>query len=442
MLRSRNSLHIYSCTFALAILATTAIEARASEIEVTRWVQGSWVNVRATSTSAGSIVTQLPANTEVRLRAPSDKVCEIAWGEDGQGFIPCKFLGDKPLALADVALPYLPNSNTPNPQHSPARAFWIAPSMAALFDAGKHFQSKMLSEKQRNLENGLREDGQCCLSFEEKPPTLVRYPIPEFEAMKAVLAKGVVAPPNLDPTWPNCHEATDCSIAEVPKLVLPPAKPSYFVEASDILPASASIEQISAHFRIVERGRAFSSPKWELDYDSYRYTGAWDIGRYELTLDQPVFENVIGRTGLVGAYRWVPRLRITPNGPSARCDEGLRNKRLAEELMPDYPSVADELLLFRSTKPLPMKRVKIKSRRIDESQFKPKQAEGHPQGMRRASVYEIDLDGDGMPDLVQWDVWGAPELSGPNPLITSRTVFANINGKWYLFDTDSYGECT
>jgi len=61
--------------------------------------------------------------------------------------------------------------------------------MAALFDAGVHFQMSMLPVKQQNLEDGRLEDGQCCFNPEQKPPKLVRYLVPEFEAMKELLAR-------------------------------------------------------------------------------------------------------------------------------------------------------------------------------------------------------------------------------------------------------------
>ncbi len=166
-----------------------------------------------------------------------------------------------------------------------------------------------------------------------------------------------------------------------------------------------------------------------------RYTGAWDIGQYELALGKPLYEHVIGRTGLVGVYQWTPLVRETPFGPSAGCDEGLRNKRMGKQLMAGYPHVKDALLWFQSAEPLPYQNAKISSRteRVPD-------AKGV--GIKRVVIYEIDLNGDGIPDFVQWDIWGSPEITGPDPLLTLRQVFVNISGIWYPFEQDSYSECT
>ena len=57
-------------------------------------------------------------------------------------------------------------------------------------------------------------------------------------------------------------------------------------------------------------------------------------------------------------------------------------------------------------------------------------------------VHEIDLDNDKLPDFVLWDSWTTPQITGPDPLLASRRLFININGEWYPFDSDGYGECT
>jgi hypothetical protein len=62
-------------------------------------------------------------------------------------------------------------------------------------------------------------------------------------------------------------------------------------------------------------------------------------------------------------------------------------------------------------------------------------------------MYEIDLDGDGIPDLFIREMTGGLVLEpSPNPdqdeFFTQRVVWANIAGEWHLLDMDSYGECT
>jgi hypothetical protein len=334
--------------------------------------------------------------------------------------------------------------------------------MYALFDAGSHFQQTLLSAEQRKADTG--ED----LPYEAPAPNLVRYPVPEFDAMKAKLAAGIVAGPDRDPPpltcavlqkvaptagavterWPSgsypgaenypgaAPAVADCRVPELPALALPPARVSLFKKVAELLPGSADVERISAHFQIREHGKVTGAPRWVYDYDHHRFSGAWDIGRYALTLEQPVVEHVVGRTGLVGAYRWLPQLDVVPNPPSAGCDSGLRNARMGKDLLPGYPRVKDALLWFQAPAALPFTKARVTSRVLQAT------GEQSEEAIRRAAVYEVDLDGDTVPDFVQWDLWGVPEVEGGDPVPVIRLVFANIGGQWYSFDRDTYGECT
>lgn len=429
--------------------------------DTTRWIHGSWVNVRAAQAADSAVIDHLSTNTQVVLRAENGKACEISWGRDGHGFVPCKFLGDRRLMLTEV-------TTENGPQYSPARAFWIAPSMDALFWAGAHFTKALLSEAQYKLESGTGEGDH----FSDAAPRLLRYPVPEFEAMKTVLANGIVASADRDPPLLTCQQmqaakkaqvtattpnttgylywsypdsaqfphlfpmVSDCRVGELPALRLPNVRPSLFKSSKELLPGSADSERISAHFGIVERGRTVGAPKWERDYDVMRYTGAWDIGNYELKLDKPIVEHAIGRTGLVGAYQWTPQQRQTPFGTS-NCAEGLHNRRMGKQVLPGYPSIKDALLWFQAPAALPFKTATIKSRVERVPQTGDEQIR-----IQRVTIYEIDLNGDGIADFVQWDIWGTGDISEISPLLKRREVFVNINGVWYPFDADYDGECT
>lgn len=454
--------------FASAVLANNIAQADDAN---KRWVHGSWVNIRESAQPDGKILAQLVTNTPVTLLGQNEKSCEIRWDENQHGFLPCRLLGNAPLRLADTAFESLPPDYTrKNPLYSPARSFWIAPSMAGLFDAGKHFQSSLLSAKQYALESGLLENGDCCVG--EKPAKLVRYPIPEFEAMKALLNKGIVACPDNAPPLLSCRETRklrdahpllnrydyleypgwrekyphaspyvdDCMHHDFPKLALPAIRPSLFKDDKQIAPGSAGIERLSAHFGIVENGRTSGAPKWEFErHGNHHYTGAWDIGKYELKLEKPVIEHVISRNGLIGAYRWQPSLNIKPFGPSDGCQEGFKNTRSGKELLAGTPAVKDALFWFQSTAALPFTKAAITSRTLTPPSSK--QADGDVR-LYKVVVYEIDLDNDKIPDFVLWDTWTTPQITGPDPLLASRRLFVNINGEWYPFDNDGYGECT
>ena len=382
--------------------------------------QGNAINVRISAVPDSAVVTHITANTPVKVRGQQNKACEIFWGKDQHGFVPCNLLGDKPLTLAEVAHGDFVDGKADLPQYSPPRAFWIAPSMDALFSAGKHFQRTLLSPQQLAIES--RDNRISNSSWDWPPPRLIRYPVPEFEAMKALLAKGIVAGADRDPPLLTCQQmqqaknkegvieypnrenypntipiVSDCLPEDLPRI-----RPSFFKSSRELAPGSSDIEKLGAHFGITERGKVIGSPKWGHDYDEMRYMGAWDIGEYELTLEKPLIEHVIGRTGLVGAYKWAPQIRVTPFGPEECCVGELRNKRMGKELMAGYPKVKDALMWFQSEKALPFKKAKISSRTENIPASK---ENADKERTERVVIYEIDLNSDGIPDFVQWDIF-------------------------------------
>lgn len=445
---------LYLSTAALLAFAGAASLAHAQP-DGKRWIQGSWVNVRASNAADSAVVDHLTTNSAVTLRADNGKSCEISWsldGRDGRGFVPCRLLGERPLTFAEVNNELLLDGKE-NPQRSPLRAFWIEPSMAHLFAAGEHFAKTLLSPEQYDLEHGGGENPSSTA------PRLVRYPVPEFDAMKSVLAKGIVAPGGGNPWSRSCDEilaqpakpapGADQADSEawryaepacrLPTLALrlPSARPSLFKSSERLLPGGAGIEDIGAGFGIVERGKTLSGPKWQSNRDGWRYTGAWDIGKYELTLDKPVVEHVVGRTGLIGAYGWTPQVRITPN-TMEDCAEGLLAERRGKQALPGYPVVKDALMWFQAPQALPFKTAKIKAR-VERAPASDKES----LAIKRVAVYEIDLDGDGVPDFVEWDVWAVPQISGDGgPTVIKRETYVNVGGRWYPFGHDTYGECT
>jgi hypothetical protein len=444
---------------ALLLLALPALAAP-------KYVIGSWVNVHASASANSPVLEHVVVNTPVEVRGTAGTMCDIAWGTGQHGFVACRLLGERALTLAEV----FRNDGMPGSQYSPPRAFWLAPSMYTLFEAGMHFQQKLISAEQQKIENGEGDESDEDAAPVATPPKLVRFPVAEFDAMKAVLAEGVVAAPDRDPpllscaalqkvaprpepgevmerwpswTYPDAESypgttpvVTDCRVPELPALALPPVRASLFKSAAELLPGSADPERISAHFHIREHGKVTGAPRWVFDYDHFRFNGAWDIGRYALTLEQPVVEHVVGRTGLVGAYRWTPQVEAVPNPPTASCDTGLRNARMGKELLPGYPRVKDALLWFQAPAALPLQKAHITSRVLKPTGQAPSDA------IEKAAVYDVDLDGDSIPDFEQWDLWGGTEQSGADTVPIMRLVFANIGGQWYPFDYDAYVECS
>lgn len=451
--------------FYILIFLLSLIPALSVAADQPKWVVGSWVNIRKTIDPTSQIIDHLVTNTSVNLINKSDKVCEISWARQGRGFVPCEFIGDKPIQFSELILNL--ESSFAHRDSSPLRAFWLNPTMAGLFQAADYFHATLLTDAQRQGENG---DVSAYT-----PGKLIRYSVPELEAMKSVLSKGIVASAETFVPLISCREIQSvqdnikgdweqvastwavqmhlkypyspytsfigpCQVRGVPKLNLPAVKPSFFTSATQLASGNATVEELSARFGIIERGRVLGGPRWELDYDTYRYTGAWDIGKYELELVQPIYEHVIGRNGLIGVYRWQPKSIITPNGVNPNCVEGLRNKRMGKELVPGYPAIKGDLFWFQTNKALPFKTAKILRAEV----MAPENQNADPslQLASKVAVYEIDINNDGIVDFAQWDAWGRPQIAGPDPLLVSRMVFVNISGIWYPLSVDGYGECT
>ncbi|MDR3159250.1 MAG: hypothetical protein LBU11_09660 [Zoogloeaceae bacterium] len=447
----------------------------------TRWVHGSWVNVRETADAQSAVIEHVTTNTQVEVLTREGGRCEIAWKDEKRGFVPCGLLGERPLTLGETLKPpygdeisaviRLPETLKENPQYSPPRAFWISPSPFRLIMAGRYFQRILLLEKQFYLEQGFTENGQICLSDCEAP-RLVRYPVPEFEAMKALLGKGIIYGADYDPPFSNCSQSWQVSVStiqelkdkledwgmedrnfriqvscqmpkmpEMPKLRLPEIRTSFFKNIKDILPGNADIGQISAHFGIVAQGRVVHSPRWVSEHVQERsfYSGGWDVGRYEMKLAKPVVEHVIGRNGRIDVYPWTPKM-FTEEIEEVNCQwngamilrpqsqEQLLSRAPAEKETPNVPIVKGKevLLWFQSPLALPLEKAKISRR------------EGGQKSDVHATIDEIDLENDGVMDFVQWHFKGGDEEYS-FPIL--RVTFANINGEWVLFEKEYPYNC-
>jgi hypothetical protein len=460
----------------MALLALALLPLAAGGEEM--FVHGSWVNVRGSDDPQSAVFTHLVTNTKVRVMARGEKMCEIVfvWDTDDPklkwkastndyltgefGFVACALLSEKPLTLKDT--------------RDPLRRFWISPSAWALFQAGWYFQGALLPLKQQNLENGDKEDGGRCSDQEEiscPQAPLVRYLVPEFEAMKTVLAEGIVvedAP--LLPCLQTRHSQSDktfwqidaitsflggnyCQLPGLPELQLPEISPSYFRSNKGILPGNASLEWISAHFGIAETGRKITAPYWASShkYDDFHYAGSWDIGIYELKLEKPVVEHVISINGNIAAYQWTPAERIyrTPfseldndktwvgvNYETQSSYHSVNHTRRGQALLPGYTAVhipesylfqgytEDDgqkiLLWFQSADALPLKKASVSRRDLDLTGKIPNHSE-------KIAVFEVDLDHDGVADFVKW-YW--------HEMDTFSAVFININGEWHRFEAE------
>lgn len=428
-------LHLSRRPLMLALAAGLGLPA-AQAADATRWVHGSWVNVRATAAADGAVTAHITTNTEVQLVSQQGNACEITWGTEARGFIACKMLGEDKVRLDEVAVPTLAGDK-PNPKYSPLRAFWLAPSADAFYNAGQYFQRTLLSQAQRDAEQG----------ESDHKPKLVRYAVPEFDAMKALLAGGIVSArqaalpaivsqcgaagrgkrpaANQDANW-ACYTPA-----------LPKVAPSYIKQKNQVLFGSADVDLLSSHFGIKEFGKVAGGPKWDqMRSEGYHYTGVWDVGSYQLKLAQPMVEHVIGRTGLMGALAWTPSQTTAPLELVSTCNGSDRLRAEGGKPLADYPKVSDELLHFQVLEALPFRHAKIT---VSSRKLKP--SDDAPDVVKPTSVneYLIDLDGDGVPDILQAE--GTASVPDYGSLVVSKT-YANIAGVWTLVDQRQDMECT
>lgn len=434
---------------ALVLSLVLELPGHALATENSRWVHGSWVNLRTAPSTKAEVIDRLVINTEITLQSTQGDWCEITInGKPLRGFLGCKFLGEKPLTLADLG-PDEYRANAP-------RAFWLAPSARRLMAAGIHFRDTLLTERQRQREEFHFENNE---PFDiDKPPGIVRYPVPEFDAMKDLMRKGVIAAQENRPgsmKWteliqqlPNDSNGSfqsqglylygyQVSLARfaTPK----PVGPSLFKRTTDLATRSAAIENLSAQFGIIERLRILGGPKWvHQRHNDPGVAGFWDMGSFELTLDKPVFEYVIGRQGLAAAVRWNNATEKHAIDADEGCSEGINLAMRATTPVPGYPKVKDPLVWIFTPEPLPYKKVSIKrsARRLPPPATDKPDWQEH--SLELIVIHEIDLDNDGIADLSVWE--GMSPRFGSE--VGTRIVLANIAGEWHLIEADSYSECT
>lgn len=442
---------------AAAALALSSGHAAAAEPQ---WVQGSWVNLRAQAAASGAIVDRLIVNTEVALLSRQGTWCEVtAKTPEVRGFVACALLGTQAVSLADVGSPML-EADRPNPRYSALRAFWLAPSMLRLRAAGDHFWRVMLTQEQQAKERPrpLDDQGRPVPDADKRPPP-VRYAIPEFEAMKDLMKRGVVAAPERRPAllrWPELQQAVAQSVngsiqlsggrwvpdAVVPMVRharLPPARPSFFQRETDLAPAASGVEELSAQFGIVERLKVLGGPKWvHPRHDEPFVRGNWDIGSFELSLDRPVLEYAIGRKGLAELREWTASWRYDVAEEDA-CSGGLTlAPQAAARPLPGYPRVKAPLVWLHVAKPVPFKQVRVTTaaRKLPP----PPKEQASRDDYTTIFMHDLDIEGDGVPDLAVWE--GMLRDGSGGDILGVRVVFANIGGEWFLLDSDYFAECS
>jgi len=422
---------VFVALFMLVWLAPVTAKA-----EERQWVQASWLDVHEAPDPASRVIAHWVTNTPVLVEQPQDTWC-LARAEDGDagtgpntkpvsGYVLCYFLGKQALALKDA------RGN-----------FWIAPSVQRFIGAGSSLNSSALSAEQEERE--------------KRTQTPVRFPIPEFEAMKARLSRGVVPVAEQElarvslatfnpfegiPEWRASTAQIESLQTFDPHRHLPTVKPSLFKRQGDALIwPDASVDAIAAMLQEPNAITYAGQPQWVNGHHDEGVTSIWDIGWVEVQYAKPVSLHSVSHTGLVGA-RILRSTDVRPFSPDDGCNEGY--PALPEgELVPDYPQLKDQpLISFVLPKTLPLKKIDVLTRKAHVvAHASPSTYSGSETTQSLTIlVHTLDLDRDGIPDFAIFE-WNTPGYDS-GYMSSQRYQFINVAGEWWYAGHESYGECS
>lgn len=456
---------IISYRHAMLAAAVVVNLAWAADESAPQYVVGSWVNVRAQAAADGAVIDQIIVNTPVRLAnaAAGNGFCEIGYGADKRGFVACRLLGEKPLSLLEVDTPEINGKS--NPAYSATRAFWIQPSVDRLLAAGQYFESTMLKPRELEAERKAAKESGGVVKVR-------RFPIPEFEAMKAQLKSGVMGsladPPTLPygpfklnyqsmPKWADIKAIVGSaknnadfynallkfsfvgswSLRNQPGdffrlLELPPIKKSHFREVNQVISPDVMPETASSLFGIPYMAVVKGTPSWvppghySGDDPGYIF-GAWDVGAIETHLVSPIRRHTVHSDGtLHSESSSVPGGRFPPPDTDGYndCKEGFAWGE--SDKVVNHPP----LFYYFSKHDLPRKKATVNRKK---SKFP-------VAGFIGAETFRFDVDGDGVDDIVVWVGTRPPDVEAINPPELAqadyRVVFFNIAGEWHLLLVD------
>ncbi len=425
-----------------AALAFVALAGAAQAQTGPHFIHGSWVNVREAASATARAVEQLTTNTPVEVTARQGEWCGVRFAAGRTGFVSCGLLGPKPLTLADTA------SNA-------ARAFWVAPSPNRLAAYGQSLippPALQLEALQKTLKAG----------------DAVRFPsVGEFDAAKKRMKAGVPLDPLLEIA--RGTPADPAAALAGFKLRPAPIKPSLFRTPQSVALVS---EQDADGLAAVAGVRVSLTPAglptaWFARHNGPEIeglTGFWDVGHALLAFDPPMTLYSVAANGLVGAQA-VRGLPFDVGGEGHYCGPHYTGKSMPHAgglagapwaqgidapLLRGYPVLtegSEVLVTLAVPRDQPLRQsVKVRTqseaaKRLNGYDRKPVDAATLQLVKPRAVLYEIDLDGDGVADVLQVQT---PLVFGEiaQAAMIRRVWFVNINGQWFSAGEWEEEDCT
>lgn len=386
----------------------------------TVWVHGSFVNLRQAARNDAPVVEQWPTNTQLHLVARNGEWCEVEGPGSRRGFIACRLLGDKALALADLA--------GLNPNDAARRAFWIAPSWGRLAATGQALTEVLLTAGQREAE------------LQTNRPA--RWAVPEFEAVKARLRAGAQLQVEQEIDQTNRPVSPE-ALSRIPAGALPQAVPSLFRKRTEFALIPSVDEAAAMRGGTLRLLRILRGPEYHSNRNDDQWIdGTWDIGEAEVAIEPPAVAYKLAASGLLAANS-INSAVVSAGPAEGGCGSVDLNGRYAawrprlEAAQPGYARIPSdqELVGFFSVHIIRPDAVQITTRDFRTSTV---QADGQRVNGKLV-VHAVDLNKDKAPDVV---IIIGQVPGGISPFLMTKRIFVNIGGTWSLEFDVTEDDCT
>ncbi|MGC3981117.1 MAG: SH3 domain-containing protein [Steroidobacteraceae bacterium] len=426
---NRSSYFLMASVFGLAV---GCAKAHAEDA----WVRGGWINLRDAADVTAPIRAQLPANTQVQITERKGEWCAVRMPNGLDGYIRCDLLAGAPLTLREAA-------------GNSAKSFWVAPSVAGLIEYGALLRT---GEAYNRMYAGLQDGEVAKINA-----------LPEFDAAKRLMAEGVVPKVEME-----INRGKPIDPESMPYFnAVKPAKirSSFFKNHGDVvLRSEGNADSLAAvtHSRLSitvlapPRGYVLRNEGPEIS----GINGFGDVGEAEVRFAPKILLYSLLSNGLVSAEYLSAQKLASNDGDDSFCGTNYAGTSIGSPISDssgmlvttpakDFPPVPQSVLLmasFVTAKPLPSKKLNIKSRaaRITNPQSPENDSASFDSSVAmtisKVVLHEIDIDADGVADMLAWDNTGIDSILGE--YYVDRAWYLNINGRWYAAGQTQYGECT
>ncbi len=178
-------------------------------------------------------------------------------------------------------------------------------------------------------------------------------------------------------------------------------------------------------------------------------TGFGDVGAATLHFDPPLTVYAVLRNGLISASRIRTRTGYGEGGEEycseadysfagLDANDSIRGLDFGDEPAKGFPEAgpgSNPYVMFVTTRAMTPRRVQVTTRTAKAP------ARDDPNGATLPlALHEVDLDRDGVADILVWETTSVGELSeGP---VFARSYYVNIAGRWYAAGDYAQQECT